>query len=71
MNPATGRSPAPESCPPRLGGTLAPVNTQYRGHFPLLEMRPATVGFNARQIFIYIRCWLLTKEVALRVWWRG
>jgi hypothetical protein len=71
MNPADRAPLRDVPVPPPGGSNLAPVNTQYRGHFPLLEMRPATVGFNARQIFIYIRCWLLTKEVSFRVWWRG
>lgn len=61
-----------KSCPPLLAGNLAPVNTQYRGHFlftPLTWLQ----NYRSRllQIIFRARCWLLTKEVALRVWWRG
>ena len=73
MNPATGRSPAPESCPPQLGGTLAPLKAiPERGHFPFQRLTRHSVSRSRlSQIFFRARCWLLTQEVALRVWWRG
>jgi hypothetical protein len=61
-----------KSCPPLLAGNLAPVNTQYRGHFPFqrLTLLPQARS-RLSQIIFRARCWLLTTEVALRVWWRG
>ena len=72
MNPAPSRSPARESLPPRLGGNLGQLPPDWLAHF---SFTPLTWLQNYRsrlsQIIFRARCWLLTKEVALRVWWRG
>lgn len=64
-------TPVGEESPSSPGaGNLAPLPQVRRGHFLFTEVRPTTFGFNPRQIFIYLRCWLLIRQIGFRVWWR-
>jgi len=69
MNPA--RAPLRERLSSPAGGNLAPLKTLERGHFLFQQVHTARFGFNAKQIFIYLRCWWLVQRIGWRMAWES